>query len=100
MNADFQKQFEQFAELMKSAMPKVTPSKNGYEIRTKVLEMAQDQNWQDYHASWGQYETSIQKEGNELVTKVSIPTAPSAEKVLETARQFYEFVSGTTKNKD
>ena len=34
MNEQMTKQFEQFADMMKSAMPQVKPNKNGYEIRT------------------------------------------------------------------
>lgn len=97
MTNDFQKQMEQFAEMFKSAMtsvPHIKPNKNGYELRTKVLEFAQNQEWQDYHAKWGQYETHIHKEGDELVTKVTIPSAPGAEQVLATAKKFYEFVNG------
>ena len=97
---DMTKQFEQMAEVMKSMMPQVKPNKNGYEIRTKVLEFAQNQAWQDYHAKLGAFETSVTKEGNEVVTKVELPTVPGADKVLETAQKFYDFVSGnTTKNK-
>jgi hypothetical protein len=95
---DVSKQFEQFAEMMKAAMPTVKPNKNGYEIRTKVLEMAQTQAWQDFHAKWGQFETSISKDGGDMVTKVTMPDVPGAEKVLEAAEKFYEFVSGV-KNK-
>ena len=94
MTQDFTKQMEQFAEVFKSAMPQIKPNKNGYEIRTKVLDMAQGQVWQDYHAKWGMFEASMSKEGEELVTKVSLPEVPGAEKVLETANKFYEFVSG------
>lgn len=97
MTQDFTKQMEQFADMFKSAMPQVKPNKNGYEIRTKVLDMAQNQVWQDYHAKWGAFETSISKEGDNLVTKVSLPETPGAEKVLETAQKFYEFVSGNNK---
>ena len=86
----------QFAEIMKAAVPSVKPNKNGYEIRTKVLEMAQTQAWQDYHAKWGQFETSVTKEGDEVVTKVEMPQAPGAEAVLEAANKFYDFVSGNT----
>lgn len=94
------KQFEQIADMMKAAMPAVKPNKNGYEIRTKVLEMAQNQAWQDYHAKWGAYETSVTKDGDEVVTKVTLPEVPGADKVLEAAEKFYEFVSGTaTKTK-
>lgn len=89
------KQFEQFADMMKSAMPQVKPNKNGYEIRTKVLEMAQTQAWQDYYAKFGMFETSVRKEHDEIVTTVEMPTVPGADKVLEAAELFYNFVSGT-----
>lgn len=88
------KQFEQFADMMKSAMPQVKPNKNGYEIRTKVLEMAQSQAWQDYYAKFGAFETSVRKEHDEIVTTVEMPTVPGAEQVLDAANQFYDFVSG------
>jgi hypothetical protein len=95
---DMTKQFEQFAETMKSMMPAapvVKANKNGYEIRTKVLEFAQNQTWQDYHAKLGAFETSVTKEGDEVVTKVEMPQVPGTETVLETAQKFYDFVSGT-----
>lgn len=93
---DMSKQFEQFAEAMKAAMPTVKPNKNGYEIRTKILELANNSVWQDYYAKWGQFETSIKKEHDELVTKVELPEVPGAEKVLEAAEKFYDFVNGKT----
>lgn len=92
------KQFEQFADMMKAAMPQVKPSKNGYEIRTKVLDIASNAVWQDYYAKWGQFESSVKKEGDEFVTTVAMPEVPGADKVLEAAEKFYDFVSGT-KNK-
>lgn len=90
---DVTKQFEQFAEIMKSAMPQVKANKNGYELRTKVLEFAQNQAWQDYHAKLGAWETSVTKEGDEIVTKLAMPEVPGADTVLETAQKFYDFVS-------
>lgn len=90
---DMTKQFEQFADMMKAAMPQVKPNKNGYELRTKVLEMAQNNVWQDYNAKWGAFETSVTKEGDEIVTTVQMPEVPGADAVLETASKFYEFVS-------
>jgi len=97
---DYTKQLEQFAELFKAAIPQVKPNKNGYEIRTKVLEFAQNQTWQDYHAKFAGYEMAITKDGNELVTKVDMPSVPGADAVLETAQKFYDFVSGNvTKSK-
>ena len=96
---DMTKQFEQFAEMMKAAMPTVKANKNGYELRTKVLEFAQTQAWQDYHAKLGAFETSVTKEGDEVVTKVEMPKVPGADAVLETANKFYEFVSGNANKK-
>ena len=97
MNEQMTKQFEQFADMMKSAMPQVKANKNGYEIRTKVLEMAQNQMWQDYHTKWGQFETSMKKDGDEVVTTVAMPEVPGAESVLEAAEKFYAFVAGNKK---
>ena len=94
------KNFEQFADMMKAAMPQVKANKNGYELRTKVLEFAQNQAWQDYHAKLGAFETTVTKEGDEIVTTIEMPQVPGAEQVLETANKFYEFVSGNAnKNK-
>ena len=92
---DMTKQFEQMAEVMKTMMPSVKPNKNGYEIRTKVLEFAQNQVWQDFHAKWGQFESSVKKEGDEVVTTVQMPEVPGADAVLDAANKFYDFVSGT-----
>ena len=91
---DMTKQFEQMAEVMKTMMPSVKPNKNGYEIRTKVLEFAQNQVWQDFHAKWGQFETTVKKDGEEVVTEVTMPEVPGADAVLEAANKFYDFVNG------
>ena len=88
------KQTQEVAEMFKAAMPKITTNKNGYEIRTKVLEMAQNNIWQDYHAKLGQFETTVAKDGDEVVTTVSLPEVPGADAVLEAAEKFYEFVNG------
>lgn len=84
---------EQMAEAFKSAIPQVKVNKNGYEIRTKVLEMAKDNVWSDYYAKWGQFETSMKKEHDEIVTKVEMPIIPGADQVLEAAEKFYNFVN-------
>ena len=88
------KQTQEVAEMFKAAMPKITTDKNGYEIRTKVLEMAQNNIWNDYHAKLGQFETTVAKEGDEVVTTVALPEVPGADAVLEAAEKFYEFVNG------
>ena len=94
------KQTQEVAEMFKAAMPKITTNKNGYEIRTKVLEMAKDNVWSDYHAKFAGWSTLVTKEGDEVVTKVEMPEVPGVDAVLEAAEKFYEFVNGKpTKNK-
>jgi hypothetical protein len=88
------KQTQEIADMFKAAMPKISTNANGYEIRTKVLEMAQNNVWQDYHAKLGAFETAITKEGDEVVTKVKMPEVPGADQVLDAANKFYEFVNG------
>jgi hypothetical protein len=90
------KQTQEIADMFKQAMPKVNTNKNGYEIRTKVLEFAQNQAWQDYHAKMGAFETTVTKDGDEIVTKVEMPSVPGVDAVLEAADKFYEFVNGKT----
>lgn len=97
MNDQMTKQFETMTDMFKAAMPQVKPNKNGYEIRTKVLEFAQNQAWQDYHAKLGQFETTVAKEGDEVVTTVTMPQVPGSDAVLDAAEKFYQFVSGTKK---
>ena len=92
--ADILKQTQAMAEMVKDMMPKVTTNKNGFEIRTKVLEFAQNQTWQDYHAKLMGYETTVAKEGDEVVITVVAPDVPGADAVLETAQKFYDFVQG------
>ena len=95
---DYTKQMQEmataFADQFKAAMPKVNFSKNGYEIRAQVLEMAQSQVWQDYHTKWGQYETSLRKEGANMVVRVDLPQVPGVDQVLEAAQKFFDFVNG------
>jgi len=87
------KQTQEIAEMFKQAMPKVTTNKNGYEIRTKVLEMAKDVVMNDYSAKWGQFETSVKRDGDEVVTEIKMPEVPGADAVLEAAEKFYAFVN-------
>lgn len=86
--------FEQMSDMMKNFVPVMKPNKNGYEIRTKVLEMAQSQMWQDYHAKWGAWETKVTKEGDEIVTEVKMPDVPGVDEVVKAAERMYTFVTG------
>ena len=89
-----QDNFDQMSDMMKNFVPVMKPNKNGYEIRTKVLEMAQTQMWQDYNAKWGAWETKVSKEGDELVTTVTMPDIPGVEEVVKAAERMYSFVTG------
>ena len=90
-NKTTETQWQKFAEAAK--LPQVTINKNGYEIRTELLGMAKDFVQTDYYAKWGQFETSIQKENDELVTKVEMPVVPGVEQIMDTAQKFYDFVN-------
>ena len=94
--SDFNKVAQDMAEQVKAAMPQVKFNKNGYEIRTQVLEMAKDNVWSDYHAKWGQFEQTVERdqETGQIVTKVAVPEVPGVDQVLEAAEKFYNFVNG------
>ena len=93
LNNDFTKQITEASDKVKQFVPTVSFNKNGYEIRAQMLEMAQNQLWQDYHAKWGAFELSVNKEHNEIVTKVEMPRAPGVDQVLDAAQKFYDFVN-------
>lgn len=89
--------FTDAAEKMKQFVPQVTFNKNGYEIRAQVLEMAQQQLWNDYHAKFGAFSTTVSKEGDQVVTKVEMPAVPGVDQVIQAAEKFYAFVNQNTK---
>ena len=91
------KQTQEVAEMFKAAMPKITTNKNGYEIRTKVLEMAQNNIWNDYNAKFAGWEQTVKRdqETGEIVNEVKLPDVPGADEVLEAAEKFYAFVNNT-----
>ena len=97
--AEILKQTQAMAEMVKGMMPKVSTNANGYEIRTKVLELAQGQVWQDYNAKVNGYELAITKDGDEVVTTVAMPSVPGADAVLDAANKFIEFVNGNKPSK-
>lgn len=84
---------QDFLNQIASAMPQIKTNKNGYEIRAQVLELANQSVWNDYYARLGQYETSITREGSEVVTSVKMPEVPGVSDVLEAAEKFYGFIN-------
>ena len=99
--AEILKQTQAMAEMVKGMMPKVSTNQNGYEIRTKVLEMAQGNVWNDYHAKFAGWEQTVKrdKDTGEIVTEVKLPEVPGAEAVLDAANMFIEFVNGNKPSK-
>ena len=90
---------KEMAEFMKSFVPQVKTNKTGYEIRTKILEMAKDQCAMQYGFKYQGWEISQRNEGDDMVTKVEMPEIPGVEEILETAQKFYDFVEKSNKKK-
>jgi len=86
---------EYIQDKVKEAMPKVSFNKNGYEIRTQVLDMAKQWSEFEYAQKWVGWEISAKrdKETGQVVTKVEMPEVPGVDQVLETAEKFYDFVN-------
>lgn len=89
------KQTQEIAEMFKATIPKVTTNKNGYEIRTKVLEMAKEHEWSDFYAKFQGWEASATRDvkTGEVVTTFEMPVAPGVDQVLAAAEKFYAFVN-------
>ena len=79
-------------------VPEVKFNKNGYEIRTEVLQMAKDLVGQDFHYKYMGWEASVAKDNDgKIVTKVGMPEFPGLDKILETAERMYSFVNQSTR---
>ena len=93
--ADILKQTQAMAEMVKDMMTKINTNKNGYEIRSKILQIAKDQEHFEYNAKFaGWQQTShVDSETNEIVTTVEMPPIPGVDSILETANKFYDFVN-------
>jgi hypothetical protein len=80
-------------------LPEVKFNKNGYEIRTDILDMAKSLVTEDFHVKfqgWEMTATRDEKTG-QIVSKVDMPEFPGLEKVLETAEKMYAFVNAGVK---
>jgi len=80
-------------------LPEVKFNKNGYEIRTDILEMAKSLVAEEFHAKFQGFEMSTARDEKtgKLVTTVGMPEFPGLDKVLETAEKMYAFVNASTK---
>jgi len=95
------KQAQDLADQVKAAIPQVKFNKNGYEIRTQVLEMAKGFEEFQFGSKFAGWEQSVKRdpETGEVVTTVEMPTVPGVDKVLETAEKFYNFINNASGNK-
>jgi len=75
--------------------PEFRTTKNGYEIRADVLEMAKQLVTEEYHAKYMGWEVSRERDPKtgQIVTKVAAPEFPGLDKVLEAAQKMYDFVN-------
>jgi hypothetical protein len=80
---------------IQEALPKVSFNKNGYEIRTQVLEMAKGFEEFQFGSKFSGWEQSVRRDPNtgEVVTTVAMPAVPGVDQVLETAEKFYNFIN-------
>ena len=80
-------------------LPEVKFNKNGYEIRTDILDMAKGLVSEEFHSKfqgWEMTATRDEKTG-QIVSTVSMPEFPGLDKVLETAEKMYAFVNAGVK---
>ena len=82
-------------------LPEVKFNKNGYEIRTEILDMAKGLISEEYHSKFRGWEMSVAKDEKtgQVVTTVAMPTFPGLDKILETAEKMYSFVNQNTTKK-
>ena len=93
--ADMAEQFKAMAESYTPAAPQVKFNKNGYEIRTQVLDMAKAFTEFEYSMKFTGWEQTVTRdpETGEVVTSVAVPEVPGVDTVLEKAEKFYAFVN-------
>lgn len=95
---DYTKQVQEFADQVKAAMPQVKFNKNGYEIRTQVLEMAKGYEEFSYTSKFAGWEQSVERdEKGVVVNKVTMPEVPGVDQILTTAQKFYDFINNAGK---
>lgn len=81
--------------------PEVKFNRNGYEIRTEILDMAKDIVGQEFSYKWQGWEMTAARDekSGHIVTKVGMPEFPGLDKVLDTAEKMYAFVNNGASSK-
>ena len=81
-------------------LPEVKFTKSGYEIRTEILQLANDFVQNEFHSKFRGWELGVErdKETGQVITRVEMPPVPGLDIVLANAEKMYEFVNnGQTK---
>lgn len=76
-------------------LPEVKFNKNGYEIRTDILDMAKSLLTEDFHAKFNGWEQTVTRDpkSGQIVSTTTMPEFPGLDKILETAEKMYGFVN-------
>jgi hypothetical protein len=82
-------------------LPEVKFNKNGYEIRTEILDMAKGLISEEFHSKFRGWEMSVAKDEKtgQVITTVGMPQFPGLEQVLATAEKMYTFVNQGSKSR-
>lgn len=93
--SDMAEQFKSMAENYTPKMPEVKFNKNGYEIRTGVLEMAKQFTEFEFSSKFMGWENTVEREEGtgRIINKVNMPQVPGVDNVLDTAEKFYSFIT-------
>jgi hypothetical protein len=83
----------EFVKYMQEHMPQVKTTPTGYEIRTQILAMAQEQAVNNYHFELGNLKMKGTVDEGTNVHSVDLPKIPGSEEVLKIAEQYLLFVN-------
>lgn len=83
------------SEFKTPKLPEVKFNKNGYEIRTDILDMAKGLVSEDFRYKFQGWEMSVTRDTKtgQVLSTVGMPEFPGLDKVLETAEKMYVFVN-------
>ena len=87
------------SEFQTPKLPEVKFNKNGYEIRTDILDMAKGLVSEEFHSKFRGWEMTASRDEKtgQVVTTVGMPEFPGLDKVLEAAEKMYAFVNAGAK---
>jgi hypothetical protein len=76
-------------------LPEVKFNRNGFEIRSDILDMAKNLVMEEFHVKFQGWEMSTKRDEktNQVVSTLDMPEFPGLDKILETAEKMYSFVN-------